>query len=111
MFSTFFLPQIQSITDSSRGSIRRKNQSALRPQQSAEEGVIQAEIPEDEVSLQQTSCGTKPTIIFALYCPHSFLVYPLNQKYSSISPTMLKEKYGVFHKRPTPLYLSSLAAQ
>lgn len=80
MFPTFFLPQIQSITDSSRGSIRRKNQSALRPQQGAEEGVIQAEIPEDEVSLQQTSCGTKPTIIFALYCPHSFLVYPLNQK-------------------------------
>lgn len=78
MFRTFFLPQIQSITDSSRGSIRRKNQSALRP--CAEEGVNQAEIPEDEVSLQQTSCGTKPTIIFALYCPHSFLVYPLNQK-------------------------------
>lgn len=63
MFSTFSLPQIQSITDSSRGSIRRKNQSALRPQQSAEEGVSQAEIPEDEVRPQQNLFGAKPTII------------------------------------------------
>lgn len=57
MFSTFSLPQIQSITDSSRGSIRRKNPSALRPQQSAEEGLSQPEIPEDEVRLQQTFRG------------------------------------------------------
>lgn len=67
MFSTFSLPQIQSITDSSRGSIRRKNQSALRPQQSAEEGVSQAEIPEDEVRPQQNLFGAAiislPTVL------------------------------------------------
>lgn len=57
VFSTFLLPQIQSITDSSRGSIRRKNQTALRPQQSAQEGLSQPEIPEDEVRLQQCFSG------------------------------------------------------
>lgn len=40
--------EIQSITDSSRGSIRRKNPSALRSQRSAEEGAGAAEKLEEE---------------------------------------------------------------
>ncbi|KAM3871926.1 solute carrier family 12 member 5b [Diretmus argenteus] len=40
--------EIQSITDSSRGSIRRRTQSALRSQQSTEEGSSLAEQPEEE---------------------------------------------------------------
>ncbi|XP_029011107.1 solute carrier family 12 member 5-like isoform X1 [Betta splendens] len=40
--------EIQSITDSSRGSIRRKNPSTLHPQSSAEEGGSLAEKPEEE---------------------------------------------------------------
>ncbi|TKS77753.1 Solute carrier family 12 member 5 [Collichthys lucidus] len=40
--------EIQSITDSSRGSIRRKNPPALRSQHSAEEGASLVEQPEDE---------------------------------------------------------------
>uniref|UniRef100_A0A8D3DHK7 Solute carrier family 12 member 5b n=1 Tax=Scophthalmus maximus TaxID=52904 RepID=A0A8D3DHK7_SCOMX len=40
--------EIQSITDSSRGSIRRKNPSASRSQHSAEEGTSVAERPEEE---------------------------------------------------------------
>lgn len=91
MFSTFSLPQIQSITDSSRGSIRRKNQSALRPQQSAEEGLSQPEIPEDEVRLQQTSLGAKPTLNSCYFLPVFSLSYPLNQT-QSVSLNMLKEK-------------------
>ncbi|KAF7653700.1 hypothetical protein LDENG_00079630 [Lucifuga dentata] len=43
--------EIQSITDSSRGSIRRKNPSALRHQHSAEGGATVAEKPEEEVQL------------------------------------------------------------
>uniref|UniRef100_A0AAX7UUZ7 Solute carrier family 12 member 5b n=1 Tax=Astatotilapia calliptera TaxID=8154 RepID=A0AAX7UUZ7_ASTCA len=45
--------EIQSITDSSRGSIRRKNPSALRSQRSAEEGAGAAEKLEEEVKLIQ----------------------------------------------------------
>ncbi|MEQ2267447.1 hypothetical protein XENORESO_006169 [Xenotaenia resolanae] len=40
--------EIQSITDSSRGSIRRKNPPTLRPQQSTEEGTTLAEKPQHE---------------------------------------------------------------
>uniref|UniRef100_A0A667YDT2 Solute carrier family 12 member 5b n=1 Tax=Myripristis murdjan TaxID=586833 RepID=A0A667YDT2_9TELE len=43
--------EIQSITDSSRGSIRRKNPSTLRAQQSTEEAASVAEKPEEEVQL------------------------------------------------------------
>lgn len=45
--SLLLKPQIQSITDISRGSIRRKNPSASS---SAEEGASRAEKPDDEVS-------------------------------------------------------------
>lgn len=48
-YFNFFFLQIQSITDSSRGSIRRKNQPGVRSQHSAEEGASLAEKPEDEV--------------------------------------------------------------
>uniref|UniRef100_A0A3Q3XFE4 Uncharacterized protein n=1 Tax=Mola mola TaxID=94237 RepID=A0A3Q3XFE4_MOLML len=47
--------EIQSITDSSRGSIRRKKPSALHSQPSAEEGASLAEKPEDE-----TICKPNP---------------------------------------------------
>nr|XP_033485350.1 solute carrier family 12 member 5b isoform X1 [Epinephelus lanceolatus] len=40
--------EIQSITDSSRGSIRRKNPPGLRSQHSVDEGASVAEQPEDE---------------------------------------------------------------
>eukprot|EP00064_Thunnus_orientalis_P001951 superscaffoldBa00000133_g1955 len=40
--------EIQSITDSSRGSIRRKNSSAVRSLHSADEGASVAERPEEE---------------------------------------------------------------
>uniref|UniRef100_A0AAX7TJX8 Solute carrier family 12 member 5b n=1 Tax=Astatotilapia calliptera TaxID=8154 RepID=A0AAX7TJX8_ASTCA len=57
--------EIQSITDSSRGSIRRKNPSALRSQRSAEEGAGAAEKLEEEVKLIQcvmnVSTPTSPT--------------------------------------------------
>lgn len=52
-FVCLFFSQIQSITDSSRGSIRRKNPSALRSQRSAEEGAGAAEKLEEEVKLIQ----------------------------------------------------------
>lgn len=51
MFLFVLFSQIQSITDSSRGSIRRKNPSALRSQRSAEEGGGAAEKLEEEVKL------------------------------------------------------------
>ncbi|XP_062315143.1 solute carrier family 12 member 5b isoform X2 [Osmerus eperlanus] len=60
--------EIQSITDSSRGSIRRKNPSNLRPQQSTSEepaGASLAEKPEEEVQLihnkNATPTSTGPT--------------------------------------------------
>uniref|UniRef100_A0A3Q3LWX2 Solute carrier family 12 member 5b n=1 Tax=Mastacembelus armatus TaxID=205130 RepID=A0A3Q3LWX2_9TELE len=56
--------EIQSITDSSRGSIRRKNTSALRSQHSIDEGVSVAEKPEEEVQLihgKKASSPTSPT--------------------------------------------------
>uniref|UniRef100_A0A3P9DBS7 Solute carrier family 12 member 5b n=1 Tax=Maylandia zebra TaxID=106582 RepID=A0A3P9DBS7_9CICH len=55
--------EIQSITDSSRGSIRRKNPSALRSQRSAEEGAGAAEKLEEEVKLihKNVSTPTSPT--------------------------------------------------
>lgn len=49
--TSFYLLQIQSITDSSRGSIRRKNPSALQSQHKAEGGDAVAEKPEEKVIL------------------------------------------------------------
>uniref|UniRef100_A0A673Z6P8 Solute carrier family 12 member 5b n=1 Tax=Salmo trutta TaxID=8032 RepID=A0A673Z6P8_SALTR len=55
--------EIQSITDSSRGSIRRKNPSNLQSQQSSEEpaGVSVEETPEEEVQLIHNKNPTSPT--------------------------------------------------
>ncbi|XP_045065487.1 solute carrier family 12 member 5-like isoform X2 [Coregonus clupeaformis] len=57
--------EIQSITDSSRGSIRRKNPSNLQSQQSSEEpaGVSMEEKPEEEVQLihNKNATPTSPT--------------------------------------------------
>uniref|UniRef100_A0A8C8JJG7 Solute carrier family 12 member 5b n=1 Tax=Oncorhynchus tshawytscha TaxID=74940 RepID=A0A8C8JJG7_ONCTS len=59
MFELF----IQSITDSSRGSIRRKNPSNLQSLQSSEEpaGVSVEEKPEEEVQLIHNKNPTSPT--------------------------------------------------
>lgn len=46
---SFITLQIQSITDSSRGSIRRKKSFASRSQHSTEEGARVGEHPEEEV--------------------------------------------------------------
>uniref|UniRef100_A0A8C6W0G8 Solute carrier family 12 member 5b n=1 Tax=Nothobranchius furzeri TaxID=105023 RepID=A0A8C6W0G8_NOTFU len=51
--SCFLFLQIQSITDSSRGSIRRKNKPTLQPQHSKEEGGSPADKPDDKVNLNQ----------------------------------------------------------
>ncbi|KAI3357611.1 hypothetical protein L3Q82_016023, partial [Scortum barcoo] len=60
--------EIQSITDSSRGSIRRKNQPGLRSQHSVEEGASVAEQPEDEdkshSSLTWVICSYKVSDVF-----------------------------------------------
>uniref|UniRef100_A0A4W5K9L3 Solute carrier family 12 member 5b n=1 Tax=Hucho hucho TaxID=62062 RepID=A0A4W5K9L3_9TELE len=55
--------EIQSITDSSRGSIRRKNPSNLQSQQSSEEpaGVSVEEKPEEEVQLIHNKNPASPT--------------------------------------------------
>ncbi|XP_033943664.1 solute carrier family 12 member 5-like [Pseudochaenichthys georgianus] len=56
--------EIQSITDISRGSIRRKNPSALRSQHSVDEGASVAEQTEDQVQLihsKNTSTPASPT--------------------------------------------------
>ncbi|MED6250999.1 hypothetical protein ATANTOWER_018527, partial [Ataeniobius toweri] len=53
--------EIQSITDSSRGSIRRKNPPTLRPQQSTEEGTTLAEKPQHKVRLIQSKNAATPT--------------------------------------------------
>uniref|UniRef100_A0A8D3DTI0 Solute carrier family 12 member 5b n=1 Tax=Scophthalmus maximus TaxID=52904 RepID=A0A8D3DTI0_SCOMX len=53
--------EIQSITDSSRGSIRRKNPSASRSQHSAEEGTSVAERPEEEAQLIHSKNASTPT--------------------------------------------------
>ncbi|KAG7228208.1 hypothetical protein INR49_013371 [Caranx melampygus] len=72
--------EIQSITDSSRGSIRRKNPSTLRPQHSAEEGTSVAEKPEEEsvavsnpkqvqlIHSKNASTPTSPTSPTSLLC-------------------------------------------
>ncbi|XP_068190861.1 solute carrier family 12 member 5b isoform X1 [Antennarius striatus] len=70
--------EIQSITDSSRGSIRRKNPTALRSQHSNEERVSLVEKSEDEAGMvsnpkQQTQSHSKktstPTSPTSLTCP------------------------------------------
>uniref|UniRef100_A0A665TAJ6 Solute carrier family 12 member 5b n=1 Tax=Echeneis naucrates TaxID=173247 RepID=A0A665TAJ6_ECHNA len=53
--------EIQSITDSSRGSIRRKNTSNLHSQRSAEEGTSVEEKPEEEVQLIHSKNASTPT--------------------------------------------------
>uniref|UniRef100_A0A8D0A7F5 Solute carrier family 12 member 5b n=1 Tax=Sander lucioperca TaxID=283035 RepID=A0A8D0A7F5_SANLU len=54
--------EIQSITDSSRGSIRRKNPSALCSHHSTNEGASVAEQPEDElIHSKNASTPTSPT--------------------------------------------------
>ncbi|XP_074500098.1 solute carrier family 12 member 5b isoform X2 [Sebastes fasciatus] len=55
--------EIQSITDSSRGSIRRKNSTAPPPRSrhSIDEGASVAEQPEDEVQLIHSKNASKPT--------------------------------------------------
>ncbi|XP_057683508.1 solute carrier family 12 member 5b isoform X3 [Corythoichthys intestinalis] len=53
--------EIQSITDSSRGSIRRKKSNASRSHHSIEEGSSVAEQPEEEVQLIHSKNASTPT--------------------------------------------------
>uniref|UniRef100_A0A8C2X1B6 Solute carrier family 12 member 5b n=1 Tax=Cyclopterus lumpus TaxID=8103 RepID=A0A8C2X1B6_CYCLU len=53
--------EIQSITDSSRGSIRRKNPPAPRSRHSVDGGAGVAEQPEDEVQLIHSKNASTPT--------------------------------------------------
>ncbi|XP_034552495.1 solute carrier family 12 member 5b [Notolabrus celidotus] len=53
--------EIQSITDSSRGSIRRKNPPGLRSQRSTDDAASVAERPEDEVQLIHSKNASTPT--------------------------------------------------
>ncbi|XP_053704383.1 solute carrier family 12 member 5b isoform X2 [Synchiropus splendidus] len=53
--------EIQSITDVSRGSIRRKNPQSVRGQQSIEEGSSLAENPEEEAQLIHNKNSSTPT--------------------------------------------------
>ncbi|XP_051913477.1 solute carrier family 12 member 5b isoform X1 [Hippocampus zosterae] len=53
--------EIQSITDSSRGSIRRKKSFASRSQHSTEEGARVGEHPEEEVQLIHNKNASTPT--------------------------------------------------
>lgn len=57
-FVIFIILQIQSITDASRGSIRRKKQSVLH----AQEEITVAGKPEEEVTLQL--CGHLKAHVF-----------------------------------------------
>nr|XP_057907523.1 solute carrier family 12 member 5b isoform X3 [Doryrhamphus excisus] len=57
--------EIQSITDSSRGSIRRKKPSAPHCQASIEEGARGAEQPEEEVQLIHSKSASSPTSLTA----------------------------------------------
>uniref|UniRef100_A0A8C6Q3K3 Solute carrier family 12 member 5b n=1 Tax=Nothobranchius furzeri TaxID=105023 RepID=A0A8C6Q3K3_NOTFU len=59
--SCFLFLQIQSITDSSRGSIRRKNKPTLQPQHSKEEGGSPADKPDDKVNLKKTTTPSSHT--------------------------------------------------
>ncbi|RVE70724.1 hypothetical protein OJAV_G00067120 [Oryzias javanicus] len=53
--------EIQSITDSSRGSIRRKNPPNVQPQHKAEGGDAVTEKPEDKVQLIHSKNASTPT--------------------------------------------------
>uniref|UniRef100_A0A8C6Q6T1 Solute carrier family 12 member 5b n=1 Tax=Nothobranchius furzeri TaxID=105023 RepID=A0A8C6Q6T1_NOTFU len=59
--SCFLFLQIQSITDSSRGSIRRKNKPTLQPQHSKEEGGSPADKPDDKAQLIYSKKTTTPS--------------------------------------------------
>ncbi|XP_077424027.1 solute carrier family 12 member 5b isoform X1 [Vanacampus margaritifer] len=61
--------EIQSITDSSRGSIRRKKSFASRSQHSIEEGVRVAEHPEEEVQLIHSKNASTPASPTSLTAP------------------------------------------
>ncbi|XP_061591860.1 solute carrier family 12 member 5b [Cololabis saira] len=95
--------EIQSITDSSRGSIRRKKQPGLRPQHSIEEGATVLETPEDEVQLihsKSTSTLTSPTSPTSPAAPPTGTDGKGADKGKTLSPTTPEAGKDFFNMKP-----------